>query len=142
MKTRIYFPAILLCGMVLSGCATTHTGQHGAVLGGLLGATAGAIIGNQSGDAGEGALIGAALGGIAGAAIGDSQEKNRYNGPYTETEEIVYRPAPVVYEVRTVRTVQRPVVVSEPVRRAGHYETRLVRSASGETYEERVWVYD
>ena len=139
MKTRIYIPAILLCSMVLSGCATTQTGQDHAVLGGLLGATAGAIIGNQSGDAGEVALIGAALGGIAGGAIGDSQEYNRYNRQYTETEEIVYRPAPVVYKVRTVH---RPVRVSEPVRRAGHYETRLVRSSTGETYEERVWVYD
>ena len=139
MKSRILIPAILLSGMVLSGCATTQTGQEGSVLGGLLGATAGAIIGHQTGDAGEGALIGAGLGAIAGGAIGDSQENTRYNGRYNTTEEIVYRPAPVRYEVRTVRTVHRTV----PVRRvAGHYETRLVRGPSGETYEERIWIYD
>lgn len=139
MKSRIYIPAILLSAIVLSGCATTRTGQDGAVLGGLLGATAGAIIGHQTGDAGEGALIGAGLGAITGGIIGDSQERNRYNGGYSTTEEVVYRPAPVVYEVRTIRTVRRPATVH---RVAGHYETRLVRSPSGETYEERVWIYD
>lgn len=139
MKSPILIPAIVLVAIVLPGCATTHTGQDGAVIGGLLGATAGAIIGNQSGDAGEGALIGAGIGAITGGIIGDSQENTRYNRPYNTTEEVVYRrPAPVVYEVRTVRTVRQ----STPQRRAGHYETRLVRGPSGETYEERVWIYD
>ncbi len=135
MRSTILLSAMVLCGMGLSGCATTQTGQDGSVIGGLLGATAGAIIGHQTGDAGEGALIGAGLGAITGGIIGDSQERSRY----TTTEEIVYRPAPVVvHEVRTVRTVR-----TVPTRRvAGHYEIRLVRGATGETYEERVWVYD
>lgn len=124
-------PLLLLSVMAvaLSGCTTTQS-YDGAVLGGLLGAGAGAIIGNQSGDAGEGALIGAGLGAITGALIGESSAQNSYN-----TTTTVYREVPVT----------RRVVVREtrPVRRqAGHYEMRLVRTASGETYEETVWVYD
>ncbi len=121
-------PAILISCCATTGCAT-QSGHDGAVLGGLFGAGAGAIIGNQSGDAGEGALIGAGLGAIAGAIIGDSTEKTRY----TRREVIYVQSPPPVYTV--VRTPQ-------PIRQAGHYETRLVRGSSGETYEERIWVYD
>jgi uncharacterized protein YcfJ len=118
----------VLSSFIITGCTTT--GAHdGALLGGLLGAGAGAIIGNQPGDAGEGALIGAGLGAITGAIIGDSMEKSRYT-----TREVVYvQPPP------QVRTVLR---TRQPIRRAGHYEMHLVRGPSGETYEERVWVYD
>jgi uncharacterized protein YcfJ len=138
MKSRILLPAILFSGMVLSGCATTHHGQDTAVFGGLLGAATGAIIGNQTGDAGEGALIGAGLGALVGGAIGDSQAQGRYNTRYNTTEEVVYRRPVVMEEVHTVRRVRRVA----PQRQAGHYETRLVRSSSGETYEERVWIRD
>jgi uncharacterized protein YcfJ len=128
MNKPILLSAILLSSFTVIGCAT-QSGQDGAVLGGLLGAGAGAIIGNQSGDAGEGLLIGAGLGAIAGGLIGDSTERNRY----TTKREVIYT------ESRPTRTV---ITTREPIRRAGHYEIRLVRSPSGETYEERVWVYD
>lgn len=122
-------PVLLLSSLVLTGCAS-QSGHDGAVLGGLLGVGSGAIIGNQSGDAGEGALIGAGLGAIAGGLIGDSTERNRYT---TTRREVIYSQS---WPTRTVITTR------EPIRRAGHYEIRLVRSPSGETYEERVWVYD
>ncbi|RYD65007.1 MAG: hypothetical protein EOP83_08370 [Verrucomicrobiaceae bacterium] len=67
-----------------SGPAGPNT-QRGAVIGALGGAAAGAIIGNQSGHAGEGALIGAAAGGAGGAAIGNAQDtenRRRYNNGY------------------------------------------------------------
>ena len=120
----------LFLGVLFTGCTTTQ-GQDGAVLGGILGGTAGAIIGHQSGDAGEGALIGAGLGAVTGAIIGESQARNSYT----------------TVEHRRVAAPARRVVVYEevpapPVRRAGHYEVRLIRTATGETYEERVWVYD
>lgn len=99
------------------------------MLGGLLGAGVGAIIGNQTGDAGEGALIGGALGAITGGAIGDNAERSRYR-----TRQVVYVPAP--------QPARRVVRSYEPARRAGHYEVRLIRGASGELYEDRVWVYD
>jgi hypothetical protein len=49
--------------------------NRGAATGALIGAGAGAIIGNQSGNAGEGALIGAAAGGIAGGAYGNAKDQ-------------------------------------------------------------------
>ncbi len=64
--------ACLLVSLIIVGCETT--GQS-AALGGLLGAAAGGIIGNQSGHALEGALIGAALGGITGAIISNERQK-------------------------------------------------------------------
>lgn len=119
---------VLITVVALTGCTTTQS-HDGAVLGGMLGATAGAIIGNQSGDAGEGALIGAGLGAISGALIGESQAKNSYT--YHEHRRVAAPTRTVVYESP-----------APPVRRAGHYEVRLIRTETGETYEERVWVYD
>lgn len=110
------------------GCNTTPV-QDGAVAGGLLGAGAGAIIGNQvHGQSGEGALIGAATGALAGALIGDQVGKSRESQPVAV--------APVQRQVVTPPAPPSTVVES------GHYETRLVRTPSGETYEERVWVPD
>jgi Glycine zipper len=51
--------------------------NRGAATGALIGAGAGAIIGNQSGNAGEGALIGAAAGGIAGGAYGNAKDQEQ-----------------------------------------------------------------
>lgn len=117
------FPSIVvlaLIAMLGAGCATASKGE-GAALGGLLGAGLGAIVGNQSGHQGEGALIGAAAGAITGTAIASGNE--RAGARYTEKRS---RPS------HTPRTVT--------VR--GHYEHRIVRAPSGETYEERVWVED
>lgn len=108
----------LIASMALMGCNTTPT-QDGAVVGGALGAGAGAIIGNQSGNSGEGALIGAAAGALAGALVGDQVDERRQRRDATYTE-----PAPV----------QAPRV------QEGHYETRIVTTSTGERYEERVWV--
>lgn len=102
----------------LIGCATTPT-QEGALLGGALGAGAGAIIGNQShGRGGEGALIGGAVGALTGALVGDQVDEARTK-----------RAAPPAAPAPPPTVVQR-----------GHYENRIVRTPSGETYEERVWV--
>ena len=108
------FSVLVLCSVALFallGCETTPT-QDGAVIGGVLGAGAGAIIGNQSGHSGEGALIGAAGGALVGALAGDQVDEAR-------------------------KGQGQP----EPVQR-GHYETRIVTRPNGETYEERVWVPD
>lgn len=68
---RLLIPALLL-GVVSTGCAT-HTGE-GAVLGSLLGAGAGAIIGHAAGDSGAGAIIGAGSGALLGGLIGNSYD--------------------------------------------------------------------
>ncbi len=103
--------SLLAATTLAAGCNTTPT-QDGAVVGGLLGAGAGAIIGNQSGHAGEGALIGAGAGALTGAIVGDQVDERRQRrnqAPPTRTQN-------------------------------GHYDVRIVRTPSGETYEERVWV--
>ena len=67
------FASIVASGL---GCAGPNT-ERGAVLGGLLGAGAGAIIGNQSGRPLEGAAIGGAIGAVGGAAIGNANDQER-----------------------------------------------------------------
>lgn len=124
MKFSWLVATAVLAAVVIAtaGCETTST-QEGAVIGGALGAGAGAIIGNQShGRTGEGALIGGAVGAISGALVGDQVDKRRGVRGNTVTA-----PAPA------------PAQPPAPVQR-GHYETRLVTAPSGETYEERVWV--
>lgn len=106
-------PAVVLGATLLAaGCNTSST-TDGALLGGALGAGLGAVVGNQSGHAGEGALIGAGAGALTGGVIGNQYEKQPTN---------------------TVRKY--------PNQRTGHYETRVVRTPSGETYEERILVQD
>jgi uncharacterized protein YcfJ len=114
MMKKLLVTGMVSAGVLLAGCNTTPV-QDGAVVGGALGAGLGAIVGHQSGRAGEGALIGAGAGALTGALVGDQ---------YHKTPTTTYRKVPV----------QRQVVAR------GHYETRLVRTPSGETYEERVWV--
>jgi outer membrane lipoprotein SlyB len=120
MKRITMLAAFFAAAVAFQGCNTTPT-QDGAVLGGLLGAGTGAIIGHQSGHQGEGALIGAGAGALTGALIGDHID-----------ESTSYR-SPAVPRPRESRAAPQP-------RGNGHYETRLVRGASGELYEEPVWV--
>ena len=79
MKLQMKYASVGLALATLLGavgCATTPA-QNGALQGGVLGAGAGAIIGNQSHHAGEGALIGGAAGALGGALIG---ENNQHSG--------------------------------------------------------------
>ena len=63
------------------GCETPEGGPDrtatGALTGGALGAGTGAIIGSQSGHAGEGALIGGALGALTGGIIGNAMDQQQ-----------------------------------------------------------------
>jgi hypothetical protein len=58
-----------------SGCCSPSHTQDGTVVGGLLGAGTGAIIGGASGHPGAGAAIGAGVGALTGAAIGHGQDE-------------------------------------------------------------------
>ena len=106
------------------GCETTPT-QQGALIGGGVGAATGAIIGNQVHRSGEGALIGGAIGALGGAIAGDQVEQARRSAA-----------------ARPVALPPRPPAPAATVTVRGHYENRIVRTATGETYEERVWVPD
>ena len=106
----------------LSGCETTPVAD-GAVIGTALGAGLGAIVGHQSGRQGEGALIGAGIGALGGAIAGNEVEARREGRYHRQPQPVQQAPA------------------SQPAS-TGRYETRIVRTPSGETYEERVWVPD
>ena len=71
---------LVVAGLAAAGCETMGTAAQsksvqGGVLGSALGAGAGAIIGNQTGRAGEGAAIGAGLGALGGALMGNALEE-------------------------------------------------------------------
>ena len=78
-QVRVVGLAVL--AIVLSGCESMGTAAQskttqGAVLGGLLGAGTGAILGNQTDHAGAGTAIGAGLGALGGGLIGHAMEEN------------------------------------------------------------------
>jgi uncharacterized protein YcfJ len=80
MKTIVLSLTSAAFTLALSNCAAPAgpNTQRGAATGALLGAGAGAIIGNQSGNTAGGAILGAAAGGTAGALIGNSRDQQQY----------------------------------------------------------------
>ena len=72
---------ILTAFLVAPGCQSASHTENGAVVGGLLGAGTGAVVGHALGNTGAGAAIGAGVGLLSGAAIGsgmdDTEKKNR-----------------------------------------------------------------
>jgi len=68
--------AVLLGGCEGMGTAAQSKTTQGAVLGGLLGAGTGAIVGNQSDNAGAGTAIGAGLGALGGGLVGHALEES------------------------------------------------------------------
>ncbi len=75
--------------LLLTGCAGNPymtNGQTADATGGaLLGAVAGAVIGNQTGAGLAGAAIGAGIGGLAGAGMGN-QQPPQYQQPYQQPQ--------------------------------------------------------
>ena len=81
---------VALLAVALSGCESMGTAAQskttqGAVLGGLLGAGTGAIVGNQSDHPGAGTAIGAGLGALGGALVGNAMEENERRGQQQST---------------------------------------------------------
>ena len=114
------------CALVLAGCESMGTAaqsktNQGAVLGGLLGAGTGAIIGNQTHHAGAGTAIGAGLGALGGAMMGHALEENQ-----TAAQRQQYPPATSVPATTTTTTT--PVATSR---------TKFC-PVGGETYDESV----
>jgi hypothetical protein len=138
MKNRSMLAAV---GLVLAVAATSCTStQTGTVVGGGVGAGAGAIIGHQSGDAGEGALIGGALGALTGAIVGheidktkQQQPRSEYDGGYYQTTE----PSGGSYGgdyYEEDRSQEGRKWVPE------HEEVRVYTAPDGERYEKRILV--
>jgi len=76
MSKRTVFVSLLIMSVFFAGCASMgEKTKGGAVIGGLLGAAAGGIIGHQSGHGLEGAAIGGAAGAIGGGLIGNQMDE-------------------------------------------------------------------
>ena len=76
MAVMMAASAVAAVGCESMGTAAQSKTTQGAVMGGLLGAGTGAIIGNQEGHhAGAGTAIGAGLGALAGGLIGHAMEE-------------------------------------------------------------------
>lgn len=72
------FAAVLCIACFLAaGCETMDKTEKGAAIGGLVGATAGGIVGHQQDKGWQGALIGGAAGALAGGAIGHQMDKRQ-----------------------------------------------------------------
>ena len=76
---RFLLIATATLGLAFFSTSCGPNAQSSAVLGGLIGAGTGAIIGNQSGEAAKGALLGGALGAGTGAFLGDKRTKKILN---------------------------------------------------------------
>jgi hypothetical protein len=147
--------------VILSGCTAT---EQGAGIGAATGAGLGAIIGHQSGQAGEGAAIGAAAGAITGGLIGHQADKKQHRQEVNRAYQEGRRDAPKGpeasagskgtwveghYEYVTKKewvdtTTRERVWVEEQVigdrRIEGHWEERDVPSGHWRSYEEKTWV--
>lgn len=76
MKPKMAFLVFLATVLVLAGCESMGSkARTGAVTGGVIGAGAGGIIGQQMHRGAEGAAIGAALGALSGGLIGNQLDK-------------------------------------------------------------------
>lgn len=86
------YPVVLFTIISLFASTLAHAQynkQRGVVLGGLTGAAAGAIIGENNDEAGAGAAIGGVVGAIAGSMLG-SAEDNRSRAYYATQQRQVY----------------------------------------------------
>jgi hypothetical protein len=76
---KIKLLTIVSATSLMIGCATGPEAQSGTVLGGILGAATGGIIGHQSGRGLEGAALGAGIGALGGNMYGNAQDQRNYN---------------------------------------------------------------
>ena len=83
--------------------SVAHADNLNPILGGGLGAMAGALIGQSMGGR-DGAMIGAAVGGVAGVSIASEGQRRHQEPVRTVVYEQPYRPAPV-YGYRVVERV-------------------------------------
>ncbi len=134
MKRAIYYGlcvAVVSMALAATGCQT-YGGS--AAAGGLLGAGAGAIIGNQSGHAGEGAAIGAVVGALTGVVAKDIRVKRQKSREATVEE---YNYQPTQGEMLTLESVQAlPSVVDRGNMIEASIQYALLGTGAGTTVTE------
>jgi hypothetical protein len=111
-KPAFLVSTLALCAL-LTGCVGTGPNtEQGAVTGGLLGAVAGGVIGNNSrgGDTVGGAVLGGLAGAIAGGVIGNSvdQERGTIYGPNNPPGGRYPNPDDRAYRVSRAQTAPTP----------------------------------
>ena len=74
-KTVAVVVGVCMCAGAMGCQSSPNRAPEGAVIGGLIGAGAGAIIGHQSGERDKGALIGGLAGALAGGLAGSQMQK-------------------------------------------------------------------
>jgi hypothetical protein len=116
--------------LALAGLAgqAAHADNFDPILGGGLGAMAGALVGQSMGGR-DGALVGAAVGGVAGVSIASDNQRYRLEPAHREVYQRPYRPAPVVVYEQPYRPA--PVVVyQQPYMPAPTYGYRVVEQVN------------
>lgn len=120
MKSKLFFRILLLSGLTAFGStASVAASASDEFAGALIGAGAGAVIGNSI-NRHEGAVVGGIFGAILGAAIADNDDRyvvreRYYPAPaYRHPVDVrpYYPPVPLVsYPTPRVRVVTQPVYV-------------------------------
>lgn len=73
---KVICAVVASMAMMVCGCQSSpNRAGEGALIGGAVGAGAGAIIGHQSGHTGQGALLGGVLGALGGTLMGSQVQK-------------------------------------------------------------------
>ncbi|HEY0058791.1 MAG TPA: OmpA family protein [Flavisolibacter sp.] len=76
MKTiRQLSAALIIMGLLISGCKSINRSQKGAVIGAAGGGAIGGVIGRAMGNTAMGVIVGATVGGVTGAVIGRKMDK-------------------------------------------------------------------
>ncbi|MFC1646452.1 YMGG-like glycine zipper-containing protein [Candidatus Omnitrophota bacterium] len=89
MSKKIFLFVLLSFVLIATGCQSMgEKTKGGALIGGIVGAGAGGIIGHQSGHGGEGAAIGAAVGAISGGLIGNQIDKSDQEAKATNSSHL------------------------------------------------------
>lgn len=99
LKTISFVASAVVVATCNTGCITGPDAQAGTVIGGVIGAATGGIIGHQKGKGLEGAAIGGGIGAVAGNLLGSSSDQRNYqmqmrNGNYQQPQPQYYYQQP------------------------------------------------
>ncbi len=139
MHTSAFLVSALTVCTLFTGCVGTGPNtEQGAVTGGVLGAIAGGIIGNNSrgGDTVGGAVLGAAAGALAGGVMGNSVDQER-GTIYSPSH-----PPPGRYgtpDDRAYRVSRAPVIPPPP---PTPVENMPPQPAANAVWVAGYWIYD
>ena len=97
--------AVAAASVVPTSALAQAQTQRGAALGGLAGAVAGGLIGDNNGEAGAGAAIGGVVGAITGGILGNATEK----------ENVARQQQQFYYQQQQAATIQSAVSISDAI---------------------------